>query len=279
MSIIFDGKKEADEILSRVAKTCNTLPRKPSLAILYSKEIGMHTIFVKKKLDAGKEIGVTVDLIEIEDDATEAQYQEKIHKISRDYNGILVQLPLRENIDRYRVINAIPPDKDVEGLSLHHLGILVQQTHPIMSPVAKACLHALDKAVQQLNLEPANLNVTLIGNSYLIGRPLSLVLSRTCNSVTITNHRTHSIKDSIATSDVVISGTGVPDLITPEMIQPKTIAIDAGYESKDGRTSGDFHPDISKNSSFFTPVPGGIGPLTIAYIFDNLVTLINEYGS
>lgn len=279
MSIRFDGHKAAQVIYEKIRSSPSTSTKIPSLAILYSKKTPTHQTFTKRKQDTGRKLGFTVDLIDVSENTTTEKYLNALKDISPDYDGILVQLPLPESIDRFRILNAIPPEKDVEGLSHHHMGKLVQQDHEIVSPVSKACFNALTNAADALKLNLKDLCVAFVGNSYLIGRPLSLILARTCNRVTMTNHQTNSLKQTLFNIDVIISGTGIPQLITPDMIQSKAIVIDAGYEKQGTMISGDVHPDVEKKAAFFTPVPGGIGPLTIAYIFDNLVTLTQSNES
>lgn len=238
-----------------------------------------HQTFSAYKQKAGKSLGIQTNLVEVPPSATTQQYINIIKHESESADGILVQLPLHNEIDTFSVLNAVPTTKDVEGLGADSVGLLIQDNTQIYSPVAKAALHALMIAEEQLGIKRNTLHTAIVGNSYLIGRPLSAILSRQCRSVTICNRHTDNISEITRSADVIITGTGRPHSITKEMVKNGAILIDAGYEIIDGTITGDIHPDAHRDASFFTPVPGGIGPVTIAYIFDNFMLRMQKYES
>lgn len=279
MAIVFDGRTAAQTKLQTIGERVAKLDHTPRLGILYPKENTSQETFSRVKQKAGEKIGIRTDLIEVGSHLDTEGICDLIGTVTDSYDGILVQLPLHDGVDRYTVLNSIPYEKDVEGLSAARQGALFQEKTDLYSPVAMACIHALTDGATALKKEMEELSVALIGNSYLIGRPLSLILSRRCREVSICNHRTQNLFEFTEKADVVISGIGKPHTITPEMVSDGAIVIDAGYERSDGSVTGDVHPDTFSRVGFFTPVPGGIGPLTVAYIFENLITLAEKASS
>ena len=198
---------------------------------------------------------------------------------ARSYaDGILIQLPVTPEANKHRVLNSIPRDKDVEGLSAQRMGELAQGNNPIYSPVAKAAMHAVGQALSTLGREAQTQHVCLVGFSDMIGKPLAHIIARQFNSTTICTSKTTDLRKHTSNADILISGIGKPAYITQDMIKPDSILIDAGYETDaSNNISGDFHKSCLDSAAFFTPVPGGIGPLTITYIYENLLELNNEH--
>lgn len=280
MAIRFDGTKESEIILAKIAGEILKLKRKPRLTILYSGTQPSQKAFTKIKKKKAQAIGIDLEIVEIPTDANLHDYLAVTSAAAAHTDGILIQLPITEGIDRYTVLNSIPYEQDVEGLSFTRMGILTQTTPLLYSPVAKASTFCLNSALAMLNRQLEDQTVAIVGNSYLAGRPLALILSRECKSVVICNHRTTDLRAITKAADVIISVTGKPGIVTADMIKDSAILIDVGYSPQsDGTVLGDFSPDVASKAAFFTPVPGGTGPLTVALIFDNLIHLLQERRS
>lgn len=270
MAIVFDGNRAAEDIYSKLRDIKANL----SLSILYYAENQAQKTFITLKQKVAERLGVSFKIIEIPTGFSTDEVQKLLEKESKTATGLLVQLPLPENLDRYKILNAIPYNNDVEGLSDKWMGELAQNDTVIYSPVAKAAMTVIEEAVNILDLKLQDLNVVIVGNSYLAGRPAELVLARRCNSVTVTNHHTSDLSEITRKADIILSATGVVNIISADMVKEDAILIDVGFEKQeDGSITGDIHPDAFKKSAFHTPVPGGIGPLTIAFIFENLYAL------
>ena len=277
MGIIFDGKKEAETLHETLKKRIGQHSAPPSLCILFSEETPEHEQYTRAKEKVAQKLGIPISVHAIQKGTSTIEYTEEIARQAENHTGILIQLPLADHLDQQKIINAIPYDKDVEGMTAIRAGEHFLSPGQLYSPTAKAVLHALKTALHTLNLDPRSVSAALAGFSPLIGKPLLPVLADMCNDVTICRRHTANIDAIIRSADIVISGTGTPSLITPDTIKEKAIVIDAGFElSETGRPIGDTDPAVSEKAAFYTPVPGGIGPLTIAFIFENLLLLAEE---
>lgn len=274
MPIEYDGKKEAEKILDKVRNQLSEIQIKPSLAIIRIGEGESKTKFTNVKKKTAETLGLRCEIIEVEEDSTVDQIKELLSDLSAEFSGILVQLPIPNHLDRYELFNSIPLDKDVEQVSISNVGRYLQGTPEIYSPFAKAIVHAAESGLSQLGIDPTGKKVTIVGNSYLAGKPVGQIMYNNGCTVTLCGSRTEDLTKHTSESDIVVSCTGVASIITPEMVKKDSILIDAGFEvGDDGVVSGDFDPGCFGKSAFYTPVPGGIGPLTVAYIFDNLVRM------
>ncbi|MBN2100479.1 bifunctional 5,10-methylenetetrahydrofolate dehydrogenase/5,10-methenyltetrahydrofolate cyclohydrolase [Candidatus Dojkabacteria bacterium] len=270
--MLLDGNKEAQKILSDIKIKIEKDRVKPNLAITRTQQTPPQITFTNSKKKTAEELGLECSIIDAGNNYSTEQLMELITKISKEYNGILVQMPFPEGIDRYKVLNTVPYEKDVEGLGRCRMGELEQKVTEIYSPVAKAAFHAIKIGLDGKSLEGKT--ATIVGNSYLLGRPLTQVLGHLGASVSVCDIYTEDLGAYTKNADIVISGTGQIDLIQPEMVKEGVIAIDTGYEvDSEGKRRGDMSQEISEKASLFTPVPGGIGPLTVAFIFDNLLKL------
>ncbi len=273
MATIFDGKKRAEEIQQEVSQELERIgPKKPSLLIIRVGNDAPQVKFTERKRKVAQELGFKCDIYELPG-TSENEIINVIHHGGRTSTGILVQLPLPSSLNKYNILNEIPYSQDVEGLSAARMGLAMQEIPEIYSPVAMAAVDALMAS----NVDATGKKVVMVGNSYFITRPLVHILSAMGATVTICNSKTKNLSTVTQMADVIIAGAGKPDLIKPDDVKEGVIAIDTGFEmDNEGKIHGDFHPDVANKASFFTPVPGGIGPLTVAYIFKNLLTLCKE---
>ena len=274
MGYIFDGKTESKNILDKVRKSLETSGNKSSLGIIHAGTSAKQAVFTKLKKDIAESLGIHCEIFSEKESAITEELTTKIADIASKFDGVLVQLPLPAQIDRYAILNSIPYEKDVEGLCSRRMGEVCQTETKIYSPVAKAVCWTLEKAVQQVKLPKTSNHCVIIGNSYLVGRPLGQVLSRAGYTVTICDTEAENLNKYTQNADILVSCTGIKNLIKPDMVKDGVIAIDVGFDlDKTNRIFADMDPNIAEKSAFFSPVPGGIGPLTIAFIFENLIAL------
>ncbi|MBN1618443.1 bifunctional 5,10-methylenetetrahydrofolate dehydrogenase/5,10-methenyltetrahydrofolate cyclohydrolase [Candidatus Dojkabacteria bacterium] len=274
MATIFNGEKKAQEIYKDLEHRIKKLKHIPSLAIIRASTKENTKVFTNMKKKRAAKLGIKCDIFDVSENFNKSKIVEAINSAAQKYTGILVQLPLPTSIDRYEILNLIPREKDVEGLGSTRFGESMQKEVEIYSPMAKGIFDTIKEAAQQLKLQLKGKYAVIVGNSYLTGKPVSQILINLGCTVTICDINTNDISKFTKNADIIISSTGQEHIIQPDMVKNNVIAIDGGYEKrKNGEPYGDIHPDVVTKAAFFTPVPGGVSALTIAYIFKNLIIL------
>jgi methylenetetrahydrofolate dehydrogenase (NADP+)/methenyltetrahydrofolate cyclohydrolase len=280
---ILDGKKASqsikDELGIDVAQRSNEGKKVPHLAAILVGQNGASETYVAGKVKACEEVGFKSTLIRFEDSISENKLLEKIEELNNDpdVDGILVQLPLPKHISDENVINTIVPDKDVDGFHPVNIGKMVQG-QPTFIP---ATPHGIMLLLAHYKIETKGKHAVVIGRSNIVGRPMSILLSENHNpgncTVTICHSQTKNIKEICLQADIVVAALGRPGFVTGDMIKEGAIIIDVGItrvedaSKKSGfRLRGDVDYDsVAPKSSWITPVPGGVGPMTIAALMKN----------
>jgi len=280
---ILDGKKAAQAIKEKlgidVAQRAAEGKKIPHLAAILVGRNGASETYVAAKVKACEEVGFKSTLIRLEDDISENRLLEKIEElnIDPDIDGILVQLPLPKHISDEKVINTIVPDKDVDGFHPVNIGKMVQG-QPTFIP---ATPHGIMLLLEHYKLETKGKHAVVIGRSNIVGRPMSILLSENTNpgncTVTICHSQTKNLKEICLTGDIIVAALGRPEFVTADMVKEGAIVIDVGItrvedaSKKSGfKLKGDVDFDnVSARSSWITPVPGGVGPMTIAALLKN----------
>lgn len=270
---MFNGKKKAQKILNVIKQKVSKTKVKPVLSIVRTGNDPSQLKFTEIKSKTAESLGIDCIIQEYPQDATTEELIELIANISDTATGILVQLPLPKQMDTFKVLNSIPYEKDVEGLSKERVGELLQDIPEIYSPVAKAIVETMKNALEITKQNIQTVNITILGEGFLIGEPVFNVLRKMKATVSLCNPKTSNIKDTLRNADIIISGVGKPNFIKIKDVKTGAILIDAGFEFVSNKIYGDIDPSTKEKASFYTPVPGGIGPLTVAYIFDNLLKL------
>lgn len=236
---ILDGKKLSEKILKNLKKEIEKKQLKLKLAIILVGEDSDSKIFVKQKKKACEKVGIDFELFKFSSKISNSELKKEIKKIVQksDINGIVVQLPLPKNLHTEEILNLIPKEKDAE----------------IVSPVV--C--AVDRILKNYKISLRNKNIVLIGKGRLVGQPVAIWLKK--------RNLKFSDIDKIKNADIVISGVGKPDLIKGKMVKKGVVVIDIGKDV-------DFK-SVFKKASYITPVPGGVGPVTVACLIENLVKL------
>lgn len=274
---IIDGKKIAGEVRAEVAKEVARLIAehgiKPGLAVVLVGEDPASKVYVKNKAQQTVEVGMNSWEHRLPAETSEADLLALVEKLNNDADchGILVQLPLPKHINSERVLNAIDPDKDVDGFHPVNVGRLWVGERALV-PCTPTGSIILAKAVQP-NL--SGLNAVVIGRSNIVGKPVAALLLRENCTVTIAHSRTKNLPDVVKSADLVIAAVGIPEMIKADWIRPGAIVIDVGINrvpAENGKTRlvGDVaYEECAKVAGAITPVPGGVGPMTIACLLRN----------
>ncbi len=272
--MIIDGKKYANEIKEKLKKEIIQLKtkfeKKLSLAVILIGDHAPSLIYVKNKEKSAKEVGISSQVIKYSDSVSETEIIEKIVELNNDKNisGILVQLPLPKQIRKQKIINAINPKKDVDGFHPLNVGNLASGYEAIIPCTPYGCLLLIKHVEKNLNGKHA----VIIGRSNLNGKPMAQLLLKENCSVTIVHSKTKNIKLECQKADILIASAGVPNLVKADWVKKDAIVIDVGINKINGKIVGDVSFDeVRKKSKAITPVPGGVGPMTIACLLKNTV--------
>lgn len=274
MSTIIDGKAIAAKVEKETAKQVAALKKKgitPKLAVVLVGEDRPSRLYIKRKKEAAERVGISFALHEFPKNISKSNLIEAVNKIQKDrqLTGLIIQLPLPERLYTPEVLNAINPDIDVDCLTDNNIGKLVMKTNLIEPPTPWAVI----KTLKEINFDFIGKNITIVGAGALVGKPLSVMLLNELASVTTCNSHTKDIKKKCLEADVIVSAVGKQNLITADMVKKGAIVIDTGIVYVDEKMRGDvdFQP-VSKKTSFITPTPGGIGPITVSKLLLNTVT-------
>ena len=272
--MIIDGKKTAaelrEELKKKVAELKSTYNAVPGLTVILVGEDPASKIYVKNKEKFAKEIGMNSEVIRYPADTEEKIVLNKIKELNEDkkISGILVQLPLPKHIDKKKVIETILPGKDVDGFHPVNVGNLSSGYDSSIPCTPLGCSLLLKKAEKNLSGKHA----VVIGRSNLNGKPMTQLLLKENCTVTITHSKTKDLKTECLRADIIIAAVGIPKLVKGDWIKKGAIVIDVGINKTDSGIVGDVDFDqVSKVAKAITPVPGGVGPMTIACLLNNTV--------
>ena len=266
---IIDGRAFANKLLENTKEDVKRLSAPPCLAVVLVGNHGPSQVYVAHKRRACALVGIESRLLELGEEATEAELIEAIQGLNNDpaVHGILLQLPLPHHIDRFRAVESIDPHKDVDGLTSANLGLLFAGRPRFIPCTPLGCLTLL-KEITPLRGK----KVTVVGRSLLVGRTLANLLTANDATVTLAHRHTSNLKDATQDADILIVAVGKPGLITRDYVKPGAIVLDVGITRLGEKIVGDVDFENVKNiASAITPVPGGIGPLTIASLMMNTV--------
>lgn len=270
--MLIDGKKISEKILGRVKTELEQDYKQLKLAGIMVDDNEVSESYLKKKQEACEKVGIKFELIQFSSKLNQEELENKIQKLAEDKNtsGIIIQLPLPHKFNPQEILNLIPKEKDVDVLSEAALGNYYTATSSVMPPTVKAVTEILN----EYRVEVKGTNVVLVGTGALVGYPLSLWLHRQKATVIAVNEFTSEPIEILRSANVIISGVGIPGTVTKEMISENAVVIDAGTSFVEGKMKGDVDFEkVSKKARLITPVPGGVGPVTVACLLENLVIL------
>ena len=276
MAIILDGKKLRDKIFEDLKVKVDKMAKKPTLAVILVGENPASQIYVRNKKKTAEKLGINSISIEYPSDITESELLQKIEELNNDENvtAILVQLPLPEHINKNKVIDRILPQKDVDGLTPYNLGKLFSGEEPYVYPCTpKGILLLLD----EYNIELEGRHVVVVGRSNLVGKPVAQLFLKRNATVTMCHSHTKNLANITKTADIVVSAVG-KNVIGEKMLKSNCVVVDVGiFRDENGKISGDVDfENVSKVAAYISPVPGGVGPMTIASLMLNTVELAGK---
>ena len=277
MTQIIDGKKISKEIKDELKEKVAALKaegKEISLAVIQVGEDPASTVYVGNKKKACEYIGIKSLAYELPESTTEEELLNLVKELNerKDVNGILVQLPLPKHIDESKVIETIDRTKDVDGFHPANVGELVIGGSGFVSCTPAGIIELLKRS----NIEIEGKNCVVIGRSNIVGKPMSLLLLRENGTVTITHSRTKNLKEITKQADILVVAIGKPKFVTDEYVKEGAVVIDVGiHRNEDNKLCGDVDYDkVAPLTSAITPVPGGVGPMTIAMLMNNCVRSI-----
>ncbi len=275
MAVILDGKAVAAKIRGDVRKKASALNVKPGLAAVLVGENPSSKLYVDLKEKACAEAGFYSERHVLPKDAKERQLLELIGRLNDDprIHGIIVQLPLPKHIRVRAVVKALSPAKDVDGFHPYNNGAVMDGEERLVSATPKGVVRLLEA----YGIGFDGREVVVVNHTIVLGRPLSMLLMNRDATVTVCNHRTRDLGRHTLGADILVSGAGVPGLIKADMVREGAVVVDAGISFLEGRVRGDVdYGSVEKKASYITPVPGGVGPMTVAMLLEN--TLLAAQG-
>jgi len=270
--MIIDGKKEAanlrEEIKNEILEIKKKTNKNPSLTVILIGDFAPSQIYVRNKEKNSTEVGIASNVIKYPKEVKEKEVLDKINELNNDKNisGILVQLPLPEQISKEKIINAIDPKKDVDGFNPINVGNLASGYKSIVPCTPLGCLLLIKKVEKNLSGKHA----VIIGRSNLNGKPMAQLLLKENCTVTVVHSKTNNLQEECLKADILVAAVGVPNLIKKDWVKSSAIVIDVGINKVGDKIVGDVNfEEIKDNIKAITPVPGGVGPMTIACLLKN----------
>jgi methylenetetrahydrofolate dehydrogenase (NADP+)/methenyltetrahydrofolate cyclohydrolase len=280
MGTIIDGKAVAREIQAEIKGEVEGLKRRwgmvPGLGVVLVGDDPASHLYVKNKEKACKEVGIRSEEHLLPASVSEREILSLIQKLNRkdEIHGILVQLPLPAHVRAERVLNAVSPQKDIDGFHPMNQGLLLAGGEGFRPCTPMGIMKLLDS----VRCDPKGKNATVVGRSNIVGKPVAMMLLERHATVTICHSRTAQLKDEISRADIVVAAIGKAGMIRGDWIKPGAVVIDVGINRlPSGKLSGDVEFDSAKErASYITPVPGGVGPMTICMLLFNTLRAAKE---
>lgn len=269
---IIDGDEIASRVRDETADDISRMDRTPKLvAVLMSDDPASET-YVRMKREAAEEVGIESETVRIDPDAPEEELVSTVAELNDDsgVDGILVQLPLPDHVDEERAIEAVAPEKDVDGFHPYNKGLLLEGRPRFVPATPKGVVRML----REHGVDLEGKHVVVVGRSEIVGKPLAaLLMSRDVNAtVTVCHSRTENVEEHTRAADVLVAAVGVPEFVTADMVGEGVVVVDVGINRVDGELVGDVaYEEVSEKAEAITPVPGGVGPMTVASLLENTV--------
>ena len=273
MAKIIDGKLVSKSVRNDISKSIAEFKERsgitPGLAVIIVGENPASVVYVRNKHKACLEVGIRSFEINLPEQTTEEELLQKIDELNsnKEVHGILVQLPLPRHISEQRVIDRISPDKDVDAFTHDSVGRIVEGKYKFL-PCTPA---GIMKLLEFYNVEIEGKECVVIGRSNIVGKPMALLMMNASGTVTVCHSKTKNLGDVTKRADILVVAIGKPNFVTADMVKEGAVVIDVGINRKDdGTLCGDVNfEDVSEVASLITPVPGGVGPMTITMLMEN----------
>lgn len=274
MAKIIDGKAVSADVRAQVALEVEELVRKgvqPGLAVVIVGDDPASRTYVNNKKKACAQVGIYSEEYALPASTTQQELLDLVEKLNKkkDINGILVQLPLPNGLDEEAVIEAISPEKDVDAFHPSNVGRIMIGNYNVLPCTPAGVIELL----RSQNIEIAGKNCVVIGRSNIVGKPMAMLLLHNHGTVTICHSKTENLAEVCRNADILVAAVGKPKFVTADMVKPGAVVIDVGMDrDENGKLCGDVDfAGVEKVASYITPVPGGVGPMTIAMLLKNTV--------
>jgi len=267
-----NGEEISSRVREEVADDIARTDRTPKLvAVLMSDDPASET-YVRMKREAAEEVGIDSETVHIEPDAPEEELLSTVAELNEDetVDGILVQLPLPDHVSKESALEAVAPEKDVDGFHPFNKGLLMEGRPRFVPATPKGVVRML----REHGVELEGANVAVVGRSEIVGKPLAaLLFSRDVNAtVTVCHSRTEDVEEHTRAADIVVAAVGVPEFVTADMVSEGVVIVDVGINRVEDELVGDVaYDEVAEKASAITPVPGGVGPMTVASLLENTV--------
>ncbi len=273
MAIILDGKIMAAELMEGLKARVDALKEKNvsvGLAVILVGEDPASQVYVRNKGKACEELGILSETIRLPENTTQEELENLIDKLNRDdrMDGILVQLPLPRHLDEAAALRKIIPEKDVDGFHIENAGKLFTGQAGVTACTPKGIMHMLRKG----NVPLSGKEAVVIGRSNIVGKPIAMLLLNENCTVTICHSRTQDLAAHTKNADILVAAVGKAKFVTADMVKPGAAVIDVGINRVDGKVVGDVdYAEVEKIAGYITPVPGGVGKMTIGMLMENTI--------
>jgi len=282
MAQIIDGKKISAAIRAEIAEEVKAMKAEgihPGLAVIIVGENPASQVYVRNKGKACEEVGIYSEIIAMPEETTEEALLAKIEELNarKEISGILVQLPLPKHINEASVIAAISPDKDVDAFSEVNVGKIMIGNHRFLPCTPAGVMELITRS----GISIEGKNAVVIGRSNIVGKPQAMLLLHANATVTVCHSRTKNLAEVCRTADILVVAIGKADFVTADMVKPGAVVIDVGMNRKaNGKLTGDVdYAGVSEVAGYITPVPGGVGPMTITMLLKNTLTAAREQNA
>ena len=264
---IIDGKKIAEEIREGLKKKISKLKQRPGLAVVLVGDNPASQVYVNMKEKKCNEVGFYSKKIVLPENTSQEELLDLVNKLNQDQkiHGMLVQLPLPNHINPQLIIDAILPYKDADGLNPLNLGNLFAGKNTIVPATPKGVM----KLIESTGIKLEGKHAVVIGRSNMVGKPISILLQQKNCTVTMCHSKTKTLEKYTKQADILVAAIGKPRAITKDMIKKGSIVIDVGTNKVYDKLVGDVHENVKEIAGYITPVPGGVGPMTIACLLEN----------
>lgn len=255
-------------LLKKVAHITKKVGRSPCLAVLLVGENPSSVIYVDAKKKACQKIGIESRILKFPLSVSQDTLIKAVLDLNHDHevDGILMQMPLPQHLEAATLLDAVDPTKDVDGLTPHNLGLLVSGRPAFVPCTPLGCMDLIKQVI-----DPAGKKAVVLGRSILVGRPMALLLEAANATVTTVHSASQNVQSVCREADIVVAAIGKPKFITKDYIKPGAIVIDVGITRCEGKIQGDVHESVHSVAGWLTPVPGGVGPMTITKLLSNTI--------
>ncbi|MFC1802060.1 tetrahydrofolate dehydrogenase/cyclohydrolase catalytic domain-containing protein [Patescibacteria group bacterium] len=267
-----NGRKIKDKIKSELKRKIKKLDKQLSIAVFMVGDDYATKKFINTKKKFADGLGVDIKVFNFSEEVSQKDLEESIKTESENFDGIIVQLPLPKHIDTKKILNLIPKEKDIDVLSEEAFESFKNQKSEVLPPVVGAIAEIFERSFWGVDYISGK-NVVVVGRGVLVGLPASIWFENMGGRVIVVDEHTEDISIHTKKADIIVTGAGVPNLIKPKMIKRGVIIFDAGTSESKGKLAGDVDPNCIKKAKLFTPVPNGIGPITVAVLYKNLLKL------